>query len=368
MAYTRIQRLIGTTSEWDSYNPVLLDGEAGYEKTTTGEWKVKLGDGESTWSALSYAINFSGNLADIQEKLDAALAAQTAAETAETNAETAQAAAELAYTNIQTAIAGKVDIDDIVNDLTTGGTAVPLSAEQGKTLSTSISELNTKVIEKTSYGVYTGLGVTQQTVADMTVKVATGTIYMADGTRFTPTANNTLAVTTADATNPRIDIVYVNSSGVIAYLAGTAAASPSAPSVPTGGQLLAQISVAANATTIVTDSITDKRRLNWQESWITPTLLNGWVAVDAVKTPVRYYKDSFGNVHLKGQIQNGTLRNIFSLPAGYRVSGNRCFPKNSVNSTGKTLEGVEITDNMYINAITIKDIIILDGVTFRAEA
>ena len=165
MAYTRIQRLIGTTSEWDSYNPVLLDGEAGYEKTTTGEWKVKLGDGESTWSALSYAINFSGNLSDIQEKLDAALAAQTAAETAETNAETAQAAAELAYTNIQTAIAGKVDTDDIVNDLTTGGTTAPLSAEQGKALSASISQLtvdlsNSSVVGAEIYGAYWDKGET----------------------------------------------------------------------------------------------------------------------------------------------------------------------------------------------------------------
>ena len=72
-------------------------------------------------------------------------AAKTAAELAETNAETAQAAAELAYTNIQTAIAGKVDTDDIVNDLTTGGTAVPLSAEQGKALAESEQTVTQKM-------------------------------------------------------------------------------------------------------------------------------------------------------------------------------------------------------------------------------
>jgi len=76
--------------------------------------------------------------------------------------------------------------------------------------------------EKTGYGVISGLGVTQQTVPDMTVRVATGVIWMSNGDRWEPTANNALAITAAAATKRR-DIVYINSAGTIAYLAGTAA-------------------------------------------------------------------------------------------------------------------------------------------------
>lgn len=48
---TRIQLRRGTTSEWNSANPVLYQGEFGYN-TTLG--KFKIGDGTSTWSALEY--------------------------------------------------------------------------------------------------------------------------------------------------------------------------------------------------------------------------------------------------------------------------------------------------------------------------
>ena len=125
----------------------------------------------------------------------------------------------------------------------------------------NISSLNTEVLESTGYGIITGLIVSAQSTPDMTVSVVTGPIHMPDGQRFTPTEDLALAITAADATNPRIDIVYVSSAGDISYLAGTAAASPAVPTTPTGGQPLAQIAVAANATSIVTGNITDKRLL-----------------------------------------------------------------------------------------------------------
>jgi hypothetical protein len=252
----------------------------------------------------------------------------------------------------------------IVNDLTTGGADKALSAEQGKTLSASISELNTKVVEKTSYGVYTGLGVTQQTVADMTVKVAAGTIYMANGDRFTPSANNALAVTAADATNPRIDIVYVNSSGVIAYLAGTAAASPSAPSVPTGGQELAKITVAANATTVVAANITLRRKLMWTEDWITPTLLNGFTQYTTYT--IGYRKDVANRVTFKGiytNTTNGTT--MFSLPVGYRPLVNIYF---ALNAAGTSTTYLYITSSgavVFAGTTGVK--IDLTGMSFIAE-
>lgn len=40
-----------TASNWTSKNPVLSDGEQGYEKDTG---KMKIGDGVKTWTQLSY--------------------------------------------------------------------------------------------------------------------------------------------------------------------------------------------------------------------------------------------------------------------------------------------------------------------------
>lgn len=151
--------------------------------------------------------------------------------------------------------------------------------------------LRKPLTEKTSYGVYSGLGVTAQETPDMTVNVAAGTIYMANGTRFTPVANAALAVTAADATNPRIDIVYVNASGVIAYLAGTAASSPAVPSVPTGGQVLARIAVAAEATTITASVIADVRKMIGTPAWnYIETVTLAEAAASFTKTYVTGYK------------------------------------------------------------------------------
>lgn len=40
-----------TYNAWHKENPVLLDGEIGYDKTNN---KIKIGNGVNTWSQLSY--------------------------------------------------------------------------------------------------------------------------------------------------------------------------------------------------------------------------------------------------------------------------------------------------------------------------
>ncbi|MCK4828681.1 hypothetical protein KA005_73805 [bacterium] len=55
------------------------------------------------------------------------------------------------------------------------------------------------------------------------------------------------------------------------------------------------------------------------EDWIAPNLLTSWVNYGGTWAPAGYCKDSFGIVHLKGLIKNGTIgEDIFILPAGYR--------------------------------------------------
>lgn len=46
-----IQLRRGTTAEWSAANPVLADGEVGIDKTSGG---IKIGNGTSTWSQLSF--------------------------------------------------------------------------------------------------------------------------------------------------------------------------------------------------------------------------------------------------------------------------------------------------------------------------
>ena len=56
-----------------------------------------------------------------------------------------------------------------------------------------------------------------------------------------------------------------------------------------------------------------------QESWITPTLWNGWIP-GVFGTP-QYMLDEFGFVHLRGSIKNGVVgQAAFALPTGYRPS------------------------------------------------
>lgn len=231
-----------------------------------------------------------------------------------------------------------------------------------------IATLNTAANEKTGYGVYSSLAVSAQATPNMTVSVPTGIIYMDTGKRFTPAANAALAVTAADATNPRIDIVYVSYDGIISYLAGTAAASPTAPSVPTGGQLLAQIAIAANATTITSANITDKRRLYLQEAWVAPTMVNSWVNYDTDNTNelMGYMKDTNGFVHFKGRIKSGTVGStIFTLPTGYRPLRTKCFSVVSNNAYGQI--------NIYSTGAVVCNIgnnasVFFENVIFKAEA
>lgn len=106
-------------------------------------------------------------------------------------------------------------------------------------------------------GVVTGCAVTAQGSPDMTLAVAAGTVRIA-AVDAAVTAGN-VTITTANATNPRIDLVVVNSSGTKSVTAGTAAASPVCPAIPATSVVLAMVYVPANDTAINTNQITDKR-------------------------------------------------------------------------------------------------------------
>lgn len=102
----------------------------------------------------------------------------------------------------------------------------------------------------------------------MTVKVPAGQA-MVRGHYYASTAQETLTVTAAHATNPRIDTVVleldpVANSIVLKVVAGTAASSPVAPTLTQTDSgvyqfPLANVSVLAAVTNIASDKLTDRR-------------------------------------------------------------------------------------------------------------
>lgn len=105
----------------------------------------------------------------------------------------------------------------------------------------------------------TGCAVTAQGSPNMTVAVAAGVIRV--GTTNATVTGGNVTITTADATNPRIDLVVSNSSGTLSAVAGTAAATPLEPARSASTVVLAQVYVPAGATTITTPQIYDMRIL-----------------------------------------------------------------------------------------------------------
>jgi hypothetical protein len=110
-----------------------------------------------------------------------------------------------------------------------------------------------------------------------------------------------------------------------------------------------------------------------QGQWIVPTLLNGWInyTSGSSTTPVSYFKDDFGFVHLRGFIKNGTATQgtvFFILPIGYRplISLNPATVSN--NNGTDIISRVGITASGDVNIQSgANTFFSLDGISFLAE-
>lgn len=107
-------------------------------------------------------------------------------------------------------------------------------------------------------GVLSGCAVTAQGSPNMTVAVAAGAVR-SNRAWFNVVANSALTISAADGTNPRLDLVVVNSSGTVAARTGTAAAAPKPAARSANDVVLAVVYVPASDTTISTNQITDLR-------------------------------------------------------------------------------------------------------------
>lgn len=120
------------------------------------------------------------------------------------------------------------------------------------------------------------LAVTQNSPAGMSVRVASGWAAIIGTTQANMgaytvfnDAQDILTITTADPTNPRIDLVCATvrdayytgafNDVILQVVAGTPAGSPVAPTLPANSISLATIAVGAAVTSIVTANITDTR-------------------------------------------------------------------------------------------------------------
>jgi hypothetical protein len=111
-------------------------------------------------------------------------------------------------------------------------------------------------------GVVSGCAVTAQGSPDMTVAVAAGVVRI--GGRKVVVAGGNVTITAAHGTNPRHDLITVDTSGVKAAVAGTPAAvtattEPVFPAIPANRVVLAAVYVPAADTAINANQITDKR-------------------------------------------------------------------------------------------------------------
>lgn len=96
--------------------------------------------------------------------------------------------------------------------------------------------------------------------ADMVVTTTAGSFKNRQTGAVISTVSTDSTLATADATNPRIDIIQLKTAdGTVSKVTGTAAASPVAKPAETGNIVLAEVSVPANDTAITTNQVTDKR-------------------------------------------------------------------------------------------------------------
>ena len=103
-----------------------------------------------------------------------------------------------------------------------------------------------------------------------------------------------------------------------------------------------------------------------QEAWITPTLINGWVAFGGAEDGPAYYKDNFGNVKLRGVVKSGTLSvSTFMLPIGYRPAKNKYFAVISNNVPGFVL--IDPYGGVIPLAGTSNVFVALDSISFKVN-
>lgn len=139
----------------------------------------------------------------------------------------------------------------------------------------------------------------------------------------------------------------------------------------TRGDLLKAPMPADSVTTAaIADGAVTAAKIETQQGWQAPTLLNSWVNYGSTYATAGYMKDSLGFVHLKGAIKSGTTTAgtvIFTLPAGYRPAQDNYYP--GVSTTAGSAGSFQIKSSGDVTTIVVNSGFFSFGqLVFKAEA
>ena len=109
-------------------------------------------------------------------------------------------------------------------------------------------------------GVLSGCAVTESGPAAQTVDIASGVVLLA-WEKITVSTQDDKAVSAADGSNPRFDLITINSSGTAIVTAGTAAAQPVLPGIPASSVLIAGLYIPTSDNVHQDAQLNDKRIL-----------------------------------------------------------------------------------------------------------
>ena len=291
-------------------------------------------------------------------------------------------------------------MSDIITSIVTAG------VNNHATVSEEANSVQTDLLSTGVVGTITNTGgvspatgsfaINQSATPAMTIDITLGRAYVtcvpsgqaSQLLRARMTANTAAFVINANATgSTRYDWVYLKMDAALAaapsvsandvasiYVSRSTSNTSDNGTPPTYCLILAVVTVANGATSIVNANITDKRvrsgvpstALAPQEAWIAPTFTNSWVNFGTPFANAQYMKDSMGFVHLNGVIKNGTMTaSAFTLPVGYR-------PLNTLDiaTVSNALFGMVqvVGDGTVIPAVGSNAWVSLCGISFKAEA
>lgn len=234
------------------------------------------------------------------------------------------------------------------------------NGDEMKAIDIQKSSLTKALAESTGYGIVSGC---EPSISGLTVKVGAGVIHLADGTRKEIVQTN-ITLDAADPTNPRIDLVYIDSTGTVAKITGTAAASPVVPALPSGDISVCNVTIAAGATT---GTLTDSRNYLFKNklvySNVNHFITDERLTVGDTITTLGYYSefDNGGANYIIRQketsdvvssnVDGSTSDDLLILLKNGLVAELQCNGLLNARQIGCGNEGTTINNNALITAI-----------------
>ncbi len=218
-------------------------------------------------------------------------------------------------------------------------------------------------------GVISGCVVSEDPITpDLTVDVAAGVAALA-GSQITVSAQLNNTVTAADGTNPRIDLVTVNSSGTVVVTAGTPAVQPVAPAIPATSVPLAFLYVPTSDTSIADNQINDKRvfvvvgltyyldQTSGSDSADGLSVANAWKTVGKVNGETFNPGDTI--LFKKGE----TWREQLTVPSGGVPGGSILFSTYGSGTVAPRITGTDLITGWTLDSGSVYQATFNNGIT-----